>query len=563
MVQPDIQEPAMISIQPITPLRDGIATVNIIADLLDSYEILHIPENRKRRIAWMSLCLDEAVMKLPVAEHLACLLVQTSNAYEALISHPMALGLLILEENESLPNSLENEEGSIKSRLFIVRRHETSLATLELLTLLQTTLFNLYRWDMQCREIVQWNGSVQALVDISTNLFTNWIDVTDATYTLLAHVRGMEPPDTLSKNLIELGCHSAAQVTAARDTGVFGKWAEQSGIDVFSPTELVPFDHVSYIMKTGKVYRGHVVMVCNNEPPTPGFIDLFEAFAHHCERIVVGNYGATSSTLPFEGFLTHLLDNNSPRQDYIENQRAIIGIEDSSTFCFALIDNSEGSYAEQSLLLLSNAKTALPSSLVMLYENALVALFHAPEFDSLVITDQMAKLESFCANYECTAYRSNVFFAIEDLHCAYEQAQMAREYRNAIDNSMASENASRRRLVYRFSDSFTFLLGDTGETAQRLVEFTSENSHLDVIERLQLDNNVCDLKMLYRYLVNERKATPTAEQLHMHRNNVLHRMRSIEKRYHLDLESYFTRQYLLACFRLKISRSANFRKMLL
>lgn len=146
---------------------------------------------------------------------------------------------------------------------------------------------------------------------------------------------------------------------------------------------------------------------------------------------------------------------------------------------------------------------------------------------------------------------------------AYEQATATREYRNAIDNSMAINGVSERIPIYRFTDVFVFLLGDSRKTAQHLIEFTAENSHLDIIERLQLDNKVCDLKVLYQYLVNERKSTPTAEQLHMHRNNVLHRVQSIEKRYYLDLDNHFTRQYLLACFRLKINRSAKFRKLLL
>ncbi len=542
--------------------REGVATVNVIADQLSSFEIIHLPENRKRHIAWVSLYSDEATLRFPVPENVVCFLLPSDRVRDALIKHSTALGLLILEENESIPDYLDQEGTLIKSRLFIIRRNASSPSLAELLGILQTMLFELYQWDALCREIVQRDGSVQELINVSANLFDNWIDITDGTYTLLAHVRDMSPPDTLSKNLVDLGCHSAVQVNAALSTGVFREWAEQSGVNVFTPNELVPFEHITYIIRTGKTYEGHVIMVCNNRPSTRGLLDLFETFARHCERLMVGVHNSADQP-PFEGFLTRLLDNDSPRQDYVENQCTIIGIEDSTTFCFTIIDTSGSSYAEQSLLLLSNAKAALPGSLVMLYDNQLVALFHAPNFDSFIITNQLAKLKAFCIQYECTAYRSNVFFSIEDLHVAYEQATATREYRNAIDNSMAINGVSERIPIYRFTDVFVFLLGDSRKTAQHLIEFTAENSHLDIIERLQLDNKVCDLKVLYQYLVNERKSTPTAEQLHMHRNNVLHRVQSIEKRYYLDLDNHFTRQYLLACFRLKINRSAKFRKLLL
>ena len=108
-----------------------------------------------------------------------------------------------------------------------------------------------------------------------------------------------------------------------------------------------------------------------------------------------------------------------------------------------------------------------------------------------------------------------------------------------------------------------FLVGESDEESGVLVDFVTDNSHLDIIARLQLENSVSDLKMLYHYLVNERKATSAAEQLHMHRNNVLHRIKTIKKKYYLDLNDYFTRQYLLTCYRMKINRSAEFRKKLL
>lgn len=552
-----------LKVQRLTPECEGVGTVDVIIDALDSCDLLHAPDNRKRRIAWVTPYLERSAMDLPTSENLVCLLLRSDNVQDALEAFPTSLGLLVLERDERFSPDVELDPNIMK-RLIVVRKREHSPTTMEIQSLLHTMLFELYRWNERCEEIANWSGSLQELVDASVALFTNWIDISDATYTLIAHVRDMEPPDTLSKNLVELGCHSTMQVDEARNQGVFMEWRDQAGIGVFEPTDLVPFQHVTYVIKIGKVYYGHVVMVCNNAPLTPGLIDLFEVFARHCEKILTGSRAGASDRSPYEGFLTHLLEGSTPSQDYIENQKMITGIEDTNTFCVAVVDNSDGAYSEQTLLLLSTAKGMFSGAFSMLHDDALLVLFYAPDFNPDIIVQQLAELDQFCERFDSYAYRSGTISAIEDLALAYQQALAARKYRFAIESGLvAGREDSNSPRVFKFVDAFCYLTCDFAAGADTLMAFSAENSHLDLIERLQLDHDVSDLKVLYRFLFNERKATPTAEQLHMHRNNVLYRIGSIEKRYHLDLNDFFTRQYLLACFRIKINGSAKFRKQLL
>lgn len=58
------------------------------------------------------------------------------------------------------------------------------------------------------------------------------------------------------------------------------------------------------------------------------------------------------------------------------------------------------------------------------------------------------------------------------------------------------------------------------------------------------------------------ETTPTAQQLHMHRNNVLYRIGSIEKRFGIDLGQFGTRERLISCYRYKILTSNKFRQLL-
>ena len=54
-------------------------------------------------------------------------------------------------------------------------------------------------------------------------------------------------------------------------------------------------------------------------------------------------------------------------------------------------------------------------------------------------------------------------------------------------------------------------------------------------------NNTDNTRVLYWYLVFERKATETGEYLHMHRNSVLYRIERLEEQYNLNLDNYQTR----------------------
>ena len=54
----------------------------------------------------------------------------------------------------------------------------------------------------------------------------------------------------------------------------------------------------------------------------------------------------------------------------------------------------------------------------------------------------------------------------------------------------------------------------------------------------------------------------TTQQLHMHRNNVLYRIGSIEKRFGIDLGQFGTRERLISYYRYKILTSNKFRQLL-
>lgn len=57
-----------------------------------------------------------------------------------------------------------------------------------------------------------------------------------------------------------------------------------------------------------------------------------------------------------------------------------------------------------------------------------------------------------------------------------------------------------------------------------------------------------NLQLLWTYLCNERKATETGAELHMHRNNVIYRIDRIEQIIKLDLNDANTRLSLMLSY---------------
>ena len=68
--------------------------------------------------------------------------------------------------------------------------------------------------------------------------------------------------------------------------------------------------------------------------------------------------------------------------------------------------------------------------------------------------------------------------------------------------------------------------------------------------RYDQEHNTNNLELLYVYLVNDRKATETAEITHMHRNNVIYRISRISEMADIDLDDAQVRFRLLLAYEL-------------
>lgn len=539
----------------------GTLTLNSIVDLLEGFDILKTPSIMTHRLSWCGTPGSNADFLENDPSRLIYL-VHAGNLHSIDLVPKDAYLLFILREDEPISMASSYIPRPLAERAIIARKTQDSISVSLVQSNLQAMFFFTYQWNDRCQEIVRSGGTVQNLVDLAERATPNWIDVNDATYNLIAYTHSVTPPDELSAELVNLGCHSVERVRQTGEVGIFKEWREQDSCEIFEPDERVPYQYITSIMRLNDEYYGHVVMVCNNAPLTPGTIDFFNVFSGYCQQIIERNSHKSATGLaPYQAFLENLLSDKPVTHDYIENQASMLHIQDCHFFRIAIVDSDESEYNGQPLFLLSAIKETMPNTLSMLYNGDMIVLHCAKEYDPGIDALQHERLEEFCTKYDCVAYSSGYGNSITDASLLMKQARIARHFRSCVDSEQAPTRHAPSRL-YDYENAFSYYCCDFGRKDEKFLTFCLSHTLLDYVIKMEQDRDVTDVKLLYCFLYNERRATPTGEMLHMHRNNVLYRVRNIEKRYHIDLEQYSCRQYLLTCYRIKIQNSAMFRKLL-
>ena len=86
---------------------------------------------------------------------------------------------------------------------------------------------------------------------------------------------------------------------------------------------------------------------------------------------------------------------------------------------------------------------------------------------------------------------------------------------------------------------------------------TYAGSILEVIAESDTSARTDNYDFLYKYLERERKASVTANALHMHRNNVKYRIDRIEQQFGIDTDDPTLRFDLMLAYRLRKTHTVH------
>ena len=305
--------------------------------------------------------------------------------------------------------------------------------------------------------------------------------------------------------------------------------------------------------------RGQAYMFCKSEAATQGQIMLFEAMMKWIKVFFDREAPLVETSKNIEAFLIDLVENRSTDPMSVSNRADYCGIPTDRLYClFVVRFKSYFRDIEASQLLKKLAKQ-LPDARLIPYNDSILvinyykAVANREEADGWVsvIRDILR-----AANAEMGIAVPEE--SLRTMHLSYKRAVMAIEYGKRIRLKRpvdAGEGIDVNRYqgydIYAYETYYIYHIIDLIRTENRtILEGSQCMRALAKLYAFDRENKTDNLKLLYGYLINERSASKTASAMHMHRNNVIYRIKRIEHIIKINLDEYHYRFKLLLSYRI-------------
>lgn len=417
---------------------------------------------------------------------------------------------------------------------------------------IQNLFVTMYMWENTLDYIVMKNGAIGELLDASTSILRNFIFVSDNNFNVIARTTEIDPPDDLHRSIIKNGCLTQATIAEERFR------LPEETFYTREASDITPFDRVSFPIHIHHAYFGSISMSCNEKSDTPGLRDAFLILANHvqmaCERLWAKE---TMRETPSFFFFERLLRGNAVTDEYVTAQLEENGLPENGLYKVVLFDVDPSIEPEKAYTLNKTASTLNNGHVRCFpFEHAVIAVLYGSRIDGELSHRKTIEevTERIYGGLDIVSAVSSVFSGIENLAFAYRQAQIALGFRLSIDRERSIDGITDPRGIYMFEDALLYYLIDATERDEAFMEFTFNTSIVNILWEEDVNNGTDYLKILWFYLKNERNATNTAQELHMHRNTVLYHIDKIQQRFDFDMGLKSARDWMLACFKSLFSR---------
>ncbi len=519
-------------------------TPALIAEHLDGCNLAFSPADAGRRFAFLAVLSPDAASDeaLVTPEVLTC--GTPAEALAHLKAHPEAWTLVIYGTDEmfELPSPLPPHA------LFCC----SSLPTAQVISRLQGLFFTLGSWEAALDAALLRGGSYQDLLDISEEVLGNFITVSNSEFRLLAFTRSIAIDDPVAQEVVALGYHSPDVVENFKRHGVMRNWETQTKIG-FRSAGLTRYPAYDYVFRSHGNYFLHVVMQCNNRPPSPGLRDAFQVLVDHIELAVRQEREERYHLSDEPSRLFGDLINHRPlTRAEIERRLGSVGLAPEGSFALAALSFSDNAAEGQYLPYYAHhARLALPQCAVGAHGPYLLVL----DPEGALAESRIAPLQTFVNRHPCAGGISEPFTRIGDFPLAFQQAKAA------VDLATSSQPPLALRLdeqpavpLYRFGDRFGAYVASVAKVNNRLVAHTADHGIVAAVAAFDREHGTEDLRLLYAFLRNERNVRLTCEELFMHRSTLLYRIARMQERLGFSLDDPATRQRIMTEF---LIRSAD------
>lgn len=400
---------------------------------------------------------------------------------------------------------------------------------------IQSIFSTIFTWCSNMDEYLIKKRSIQDLLALSETVIGNYITISDSSFALVAYTDGLECDDPLTSRLVINGYHDQDAIDKFNKLKMPEFWRDAVDIYESDARNLCTYPIICKVVHYYNNYFSHIVMICNNKKPTEGLKDLFKLLVDHL-MVCFERQWLDNNQMPHihDSLLISLTGPNNLSEEAARNRARNSGLPFISNFRFFRIATEDASN-----IMLQRIEREImsyvPEAKVTLYKQSLMALLVQPPRNKDKFPEIRESIDTILKRYHANCGISDEFNVLTDVKIANEQAKVAL-------------SCSKTDKAMLFNDCYPrFLLTSDPQNAM-LAQSSIASKALKTISEYDEKHGTNNFELLYEYLKFDRKATETAQTMHMHRNNVIYRIGRICEQVNLDLDDANVRFRLLLAY---------------
>lgn len=400
-------------------------------------------------------------------------------------------------------------------------------------------------WQRTMDHIAYADGTLQDLIDASEPFLRNNTVVLDPALKLLGYTKNVPCDDPITNELIEHGYHTEENIRKFKLHQRFKPWSEDEGFVINDTFRICKYITVVKSFKSRTAFSVICVMMCNVVELSPYLLDVYQMFVDRVGMFAERDYPDDKpSGSAVDTFLKDLIRGEIAEEDVMERS-TFAGIPYDGRFCLFYMKTDRDSVPVSRLL--ADVSISVAPAKTILIDDAVVVLCFNCKNSSCAQHCMVGacpnkkrtvsqRLNEMLKRYDLTAGRSSKFAPLSQAPIAFNQAQEA--YEISRHPQRERNRVGKIRIwdrIYSF-DAYALdcLISRLSDREIDMMGLTYASAILADMARQDIASKTNNYEFLYTYLLNERRITAVAEQLHMHRNNVSYRISRIEDQYDID-----------------------------
>lgn len=416
---------------------------------------------------------------------------------------------------------------------------ESHILLEEMFNALQDSYNRLRDWDMEMHLSLLEGCGAEKLLELSESILGNPVTVMDPSFKLLARSSHAESPSAIYNEVCRNGYLSAEMVKLYFARGYLNDLVS-SGKDGAFQIER-GFITITRALKYQRRLIGYLTMPCTQSPYSEGLAACFACLGDGIAQCMSRELQShTLNRYMYEYFLADLLEGRNLEPPHLQERLNYIGLPWEGKFRLLELEWTEGDHLLDHYLSQQVAEL-IPNEKVFVYGKSVLVFIQ----DEQRLDWVLERLGSFLKQRQGRCGVSRRFSRLTDIRKAYQQTAAALRLGCRVSTlrtlyQLGVETCHYDESIFHYDRYAPYHMVEAAADAGLYSPLLDE-----LIERDLREHND-NLRVLYGYLLCERRPTVAATYLHMHRNNVIYRVGRIESMLSISLEDAHIRRELEA-----------------